>query len=40
MKREYHIWDEDIPEEIDEDEAYLDHEDFMWHLEREDKING
>lgn len=40
MKHEYHIWDEDGLEEYDEEEAFLDHEDFMWHLEREDGMHG
>lgn len=24
----------------EEDNAFLDHEDFMWHLEREDGMHG
>lgn len=37
MTRIWHVWDE-IPEdeEYTEEDAYLDHEDFMWHLEREE----
>lgn len=29
--------EDEILEGLDEDEAFLDHEDFMWHLEREDR---
>ena len=32
--------EDEILEEYDEEEAFLDHEDFMWHLEREDRIHG
>ena len=28
--------EDEILEEHDEEEAFLDHEDFMWHLEREE----
>ena len=38
MSKNWHVWDElEEAEELDVEEAYLDHEDFMWHLEREDR---
>lgn len=32
--------EDEVLEELDEEEAFLDHEDFMWKLEREDGIHG
>lgn len=40
MNHKYCPLEDEILEEMDEGEAFFDHEDFMWHLEREDRIHG